>query len=573
MNQSLGEQSLGAMLHLRCSQFSDRPAMQVPSSNGFEAITYRQLGDYVRRYSAVLQSLGLGPGDSVAILSENCAEWAWLDWACQTLGLVLVPIYPTLPAEQVGFILGDSGAKLVAVSTSDQLKKVEALADLPAIFLRSEPESIDERAKKIEPLPESDVLNSLERISPDAVATLIYTSGTTGNPKGVQLTHRAFLHVLNAVKNRLPIGPEDVFLCFLPMSHVYERVGGQFLPIFIGGSIGFAKSLLTLGSDIAAVRPTVLLCVPRFLEQTREKILDGVAKQSSLKQKIFHLGLQQGIAKNEGRFAPLAAILDKKVGAAIRQRMGGRMRFLASAGAALAPHVAEFYAGLGFTVLQAYGLTETTGGSFVNHPDRNDFRTVGEPLDIEFRIAEDGEILLKGPPMMKGYHNQPEETAKVLTSDGWFHTGDIGELDSMGRLRITDRKKDLLKLSNGKYVAPQPIENKLKAMPSISEAVVFGDGMEFCTALIVPNFEALRKQMEQQGVHGASDEAISHTAAVIQQIKSEVQQVNRTLTEWERIKKHHLLPQALTIDSGELTPTMKVKRKVVRERYGNLLQP
>ncbi|MFY9234459.1 MAG: AMP-dependent synthetase/ligase, partial [Fimbriimonadaceae bacterium] len=387
-------------------------------------------------------------------------------------------------------------------------------------------------------------------------------------PKGAMLQHRAFTSLMESITSSLPIVESDTFLSFLPMSHVYERVAGQILPISCGATIAYARSIATLANDMVAARPTIMLCVPRFLEATMDRIVEGVGKQSPMKQKLFKWALAQGTARAKGGFAPFAGLLDKLVGAKIRERTGGRIKFFVSGGAALPPHVSYFYMAFRLKVLQGYGLTETTAASCVNHPDRNKPWTVGPPIPgVEVKIAADGEILIKGPTRMLGYYNMPEETAAAIDQDGWFLTGDIGEMED-GYLKITDRKKDLLVLANGKNVAPQMIENKLKESSLISEAVVLGDGMDYCCALIIPNFEALRKQVGSTQ-DDAELVASEHAKAAI---KSEIDAMNKSLADFERVKRHVLLGKALTIEAGELTPTLKVKRKVIKEKYSAEIQ-
>ncbi len=381
------------------------------------------------------------------------------------------------------------------------------------------------------------------------------------------MPHRAFVHLAETVRNdgRVKINNHDTFYSFLPMSHVYERAAGQFMPIGVGATIAYSKSLAAIASDLIKVKPTYMLCVPRFLESFRDKVLDSVRKSSSTKQKLFAFALDQGIKKAKGEFAPLSGLMDKLVMSKIRERTGGNITAFVSGGAALAPAVAEFYMALGTNILQGYGLTESTGGSFLNRPDNNKYWTVGEPLGCESKIAEDGEILLRGPGIMLGYHNQPEETALAIDAEGWFHTGDIGEFEGKN-LKITDRKKDLLVLGNGKNVAPQPIENKLKASEFISEAVVLGDGMEYCIALIIPQFEHVRQHLRLDETTKLSENDLAKAL-----IKSEIDKINKTMANFEFVKKHALLDTPFTVDSGELTPSLKVKRKVVKEKYAAVI--
>jgi len=547
------------------NRLPDKVAMQAPGKAGFDDIRYRELLEIVRSYAGAILGLGLKRGDHAVILSENCVEWAFADWACLSLGIAVVPIYPTLPADQASYIVEDCEAKLVIAGSPDQLAKVACLESVQAILLKGE-ESLDQRAKSGQyALDERAWNEEIDKTRPEDLSTIIYTSGTTGLPKGAMLPHRAFIHVCEAAQAQIPLNQHDTFLTFLPMSHVYERVAGQTLPICLGATIAYAKNLASLAGDMQKVKPTVLLCVPRFLQAFSDRVLDTVSKAPPIRQKLFAMAMSQGLAKERGGFAPLAGVLDKLVMTKIRERLGGRIRYFVSGGAALPKHVAEFFIGAGLVVLQGYGLTETTGGTCINHPDRNKYWTVGESLGMEIMIAADGEILIKGPALMTGYYNLPKETADAIDSDGWFHTGDIGEFEG-DNLKITDRKKDLIVLGNGKNVAPQPIESKLTASPYITEAVVLGDGMDYCIALIVPNFEAVRTFLKLP-----DDTKLSDNDQARALIKKEVDRTNKTVAGFEMVKKHAVLDSPFTIESGELTPTMKVKRKVVKERYASLI--
>lgn len=556
--------SLGDVLRQRVKEIPDKVAMMVPPEKGngdFSSITFAQLGERVRQIGGTLKFLGFQKGDRLGLFSENCAEWGQLDWACQCLGVILVPVYSSLPGDQAAQILQDAGAKLTITGTEEMARRIP---DFPTMPLKGEGSLIQMSAHHNLSLAEWN--EAIDAVEPDDVCTLIYTSGTTGHPKGVMLPHRAAIHVIDVVPKEINLGPGDIFFSFLPMSHVYERVAGQFLPIGTGGTVAYAKNLASIGNDMMKVQPTVMLCVPRFLESFFDRVTDSVKKSSPLKQKLFHFAFAQGVKRAKGEFAPFANLLDKIVMEKVRARTGGRMRYFVSGGAALPPHVAEFYMALGLTVIQGYGLTETAGASIVNRPDRNKYWTVGEPLDIEVKLAEDGEILLRGTTLMLGYYNLPEETAKVIDADGWFHTGDIGEYEGV-HLKITDRKKDILVLGNGKNVAPQPIENRLKQSPLIQEAVVFGDGMEYCVALIVPAADRIREALE---LPENADLTTNESARKL--LKSEIDRYNKVGANFEAVKRFAILPHAFTLDSGELTPTFKVKRKFVREKYAEILK-
>ena len=563
--------NLGDLLRRSCTTWPDRPAMMFSEGKEFKTLTYRDLWQKVRQYAGAVRALGLEKGDTVAIQSENCPEWALIDWACRCLGIMLVPVYPTLPADQTQYIVGDCGAKLVFSSSSEQAAKVQGL-DVRCLLMKDGDEAFDKLVEKHGgDVSEEELNRAIDAVGSEDVATLIYTSGTTGPPKGAMLSHKNFCFICEAALQSLPIKESDVFLCFLPMSHVYERVAGQTLPIHCGSAIAYAKSLMSLATDIVKVKPTIMLCVPRFLEATQDKITDAAKKQGGLKSKLFGWALAQNDAKHSGGFAPFAGLLDGLVGAKIREKMGGRIRFFVSGGAALPDHVARFYRAFGLKILQGYGLTETTAASCVNHPDDVRTHTVGPPIPgVEIKIAADGEILIRGGSRMIGYHKLPKETAEALDAEGWFHTGDIGEFEGT-HLKITDRKKDLLVLANGKNVAPQPIENKLKESPLIAEVVLFGDGSEYVYGLVIPNFERLREQMADVGVSGATNADLVTLDSVKARIKGEVDRINKGLADFEKVKKHALVDAVFSVESGELTPSLKVKRKVVKENFAAVL--
>ncbi|MBN9504071.1 MAG: long-chain fatty acid--CoA ligase [Armatimonadetes bacterium] len=558
--------SLGDLLRDSCRRHASNIAMLAPGKKEFETISYSQLYEKVHAYAGVVKSLGVVRGDKLVILSENCVEWALTDWACQTLGVIVVPIYPTLPADQAAYIVKDCEAKIVVAGDESQKKKIDGIEGVEVAMLRGAGSISELAASKANEIPKAEWEAGIDEVQLDDIATIIYTSGTTGLPKGAMLAHRGFIMLFGSIRQNIPVDENDRFLCFLPMSHVFERTDGQYLPISLGGSIVYAKSLMTLAKDMANSKPTVMLVVPRFLESTMDKILDNAKKEKGIKKFLFDLALSQGKKKFHGKFAPLFGLTNKVVGAKIREKVGGRLRFFVAGGAALPAHVAEFFGAFSLKIIQGYGLTETYSGVCVNHPDRIRQNTVGELIPgVELKIAEDGEILFRGAARMVGYYKLPEETAKAIDADGWFHTGDIGEFDGK-YLKITDRKKDLLVLGNGKNVAPQPIENKLRSSHFIQEAVVLGDGMEYCIALIVPNMETVADKLGKKDIAKPSEDP-----DVKALIKSEIDQINKTLANFEMVKKHSILDKAFSIDSGELTPTLKVKRKVVKEKYQSLI--
>lgn len=566
--------SLGDMFRRTVKAYGTKVALMIPGGKGeYSELTYNQMFEQVFLYARALDGLGLKRGDRISLMAESCSEWALTDWAAQTLGIITIPIYPTLPPDQAQYIAKDSQSRLAVTLDKRLSDKLSDLSEFPTYCLRPGPgePSLLAQADKSK-LSKEEWNRRIDAIALDDFATFIYTSGTTGNPKGAMLTHRNFVSLCVAILDTLPIDNRDTFLSFLPLSHVFERFAGHVLPVGVGATIGYAGSLASLASDMQKVRPTVMLCVPRFLESTRAKVIEGVEKMPPLRQKLFHWTLSQGAKRARGEFAPFAGILDKLVGAKIRDKMGGRINLLVSGGAALAPHVSEFYLAFRFNILQGYGLTETTAATCVNPPADNRPWTVGPAIrGVELEIAGDGEILIRGDSVMKGYYNLPEETAKAIDSEGWFHTGDIGEIEN-GYLKITDRKKDLLVLGNGKNVAPQPIENKLKESEYINEAVLLGDGQEYCSALIVPEFDRIKAFLKEQGINETDPEKMIAHDSVKALIKGEVDKANKTLADFERAKRHAMIPKPFTVDDGELTPSLKVRKKVVKEIYADIIK-
>jgi long-chain acyl-CoA synthetase len=571
-------------------QQGEKPALLVKREKQYRPITYTELGKRVYALARALHELGVRKGDRVAILAENCPEWAITDWATLCLGAITVPIYPTLTAPQVGEILRDSEPKALVVSDKKQRRKaceaVEGTGLNPQMICiepdsSSETPNFEQMLNQLGTLTESALRALVEASQPEDIVTFIYTSGTTGEPKGAMLTHHNLITNIEAVLELIDWRPDDVFLSFLPLSHVFERMGGHFLPIYAGLTIAYAESLFTLANDMVEVKPTMMLGVPRFYASVMDRILASVRQMPPLRQKLFYRMLEVGKVYaqcwREGRSAPLGvrlqhAVLDKLVASKIRERVGGRLRYFISGGAALPKEVAEFFHAFGILIIEGYGLTETSPVLTVNPPRAPRFGSVGKPIrGVEIRIAEDGEILARGPNIMLGYYKKPEATAAAIDPDGWFHTGDVGHIDADGYLYITDRKKDILVLANGKNVAPQPIENLLKQSELVQEAVVYGDGMSAPVALIVPNIDALRAFAKQEGIEANGDALLNHDA-IQRRFRQELERVNRELADFQRIKGFRLISKPFSIETGELTPTLKVKRRVVAEKYAHLLQ-
>jgi len=571
-------------------QHGEKPALLVKREKQYRPITYTELGRRVYACARALHELGVRKGDRVAILSENCPEWAITDWATLCLGAITVPIYPTLTAPQVREILCDSEPKVLVVSDKKQLRKAYEAVEGTGLSLQmismesegvGETPTFERMLNQPGALTESELRALVEASQPDDIITFIYTSGTTGEPKGAMLTHHNLISNIQAVLQIIDCRSDDLFLSFLPLSHVFERMGGHFLPIYAGLTIAYAESLFTLANDMVEVKPTLMLGVPRFYASVMDRILASVRQMPPLRQKLFYRMLEVGKVYSrcirERRPIPLGirlqhAVLDKLVAAKIRERVGGRLRYFVSGGAALPKEVAEFFHAFGILILEGYGLTETSPVLTVNLPSAPRFGSVGKPIPgVEIKIAEDGEILARGPNIMLGYYKKPEATAAAIDPDGWFHTGDVGHMDADGYLYITDRKKDIIVLANGKNVAPQPIENLLKQSELVQEAVVYGDGMSAPVALIVPNMDALRAFAKQEGIE-ADDDALLQHDAVQKRFRQELERVNRELADFQRVKSFRLISKPFSIETGELTPTLKVKRRVVAEKYAHLLQ-
>jgi long-chain acyl-CoA synthetase len=572
-----------------------------------DGLSTQELFQRIRELSLGLTSFGVRSGDRVAIMSESRPEWVMSDMAILVLGGVTVPVYPTLTAPQARYILTDCGAKLVIVSTRLQAEKIQEIRhlvpELEAVIVmdgqsdpRSSVFSFDDLAKRGHEQINAEwgtgkaYRDRAREVRPEQLATIIYTSGTTGEPKGVMLTHRNLVSNLYAARDVLDLSSDDVALSFLPLSHSFERMA-SFLYLFTGTTMVFAQNMETIGRDIGVVRPTMITAVPRVYEKMQTRITDKGQSGSPAKARIFNwaaaVGRRRARAVLRGqRVGPVTALqaklADRLVFAKIRDGVGGRLRIAVSGSAPLPPNVLEFFTGIGLPIIEGYGLTETAPILTVNPPAALRLGSVGRPVrDVELRIAPDGEILARGANVMTGYYNKPDATAEVLDSDGWFHTGDIGVIDADGHLSITDRKKDLLVTSGGKKIAPQPIENTLKRSPIVSEAVLLGDRRNYAIALIVPDFAGLERRLKDLGrppsIADGTDADAERRALIARDdvvglYEELVNGINRDLSQFERIKRFALLPREFSIETGELTPTLKVKRRVVEEKWEDVIE-
>ena len=601
--------TLISLLEHSIQHYGSKPALaHKPKGGTYQDISYTEFGESVDAFRKGLNALGVQKDDRVALLSENRPEWAITDFGSLKAGAVTVPMFSTLTAAQVGYILKDSGSKIICVSTSRQLEKVTAIRDeVPTLEqiivfdpIEGEPpegviqfEAVCELdgqgigVRNPSHASEDDIgVGNPSHVSEDDIATIIYTSGTTGDPKGVMLTHANFISNLEACKSLIDVSDADVLLSFLPLSHVFERLGGHYVPLSSGAKVAYAESTFTVAQNMREVAPTVMLSVPRLYETMHDRILRAVQEGSPLKQKIFHWGVSVGssvssaIQKGKKPSAILQLqqnIADKLVFAKLKAATGGRLRFFVSGGAALPQSIAEFFHAAGILILEGYGLTETSPVISMNHPAQWKFGTVGVPAPgVEVHIAEDGEILTRGPHVMKGYFNNEAATAEVIDEEGWFYTGDIGIIDADGFVKITDRKKNIIVLSNGKNVAPQPIESELVQSPFIDQIMLVGNERKNLAALIVPNFEALKAWAAENNVatEGTDGETppLHETREVQQLIQGEIRSRLTDFSDFEQVRRFKLLEKEFSQEADEMTPTLKLKRNVIMERYGDAIE-
>ncbi len=555
----------------------------------WRSLTWSQVISKVKGLSQALKKADISHGDRVAILSQTRYEWTIADLAILSLGAVTVPIYQSNTAEEVEYILSNSEARFIFVENSTQLEKLlEIRSRLPhlKIIVVFEGQVMGEGVlslkefEKTAPKDDSDFETRIRQIGPEDLATLVYTSGTTGPPKGVMLSHGNLLGENIAIKAVFPHNSGNEALLFLPLAHILARVV-QFFQLTEGFTHSYAESVEKLIDNLGEVRPHFMVCVPRIFEKVYQNMLANVENASSLKKGIFRWAKEVGhehslcLQKKQAPSASLKlryGLAHKLVFSKLHKKLGGRIRFFISGGAPLSREIAEFFHGAGLLILEGYGLTETTAAINGNSENAMAFGTVGRPLiGVEEKIASDGEILVRGPMVSKGYWKRPEETAEVFTKEGWFHTGDIGEFDENGLLRITDRKKDIIITAGGKNIAPQNIENMIKTDSLISQVVVHGDRRKFLSALITLEPTELKRRATRLGLPDQSVEALSKSPEIENEVKRILEEKNRHLAKYETIKKFAIIEKDFSVEGGELTPSLKVKRKVVNERYKDIL--
>jgi long-chain acyl-CoA synthetase len=583
----LPEGTLAGLFLNAVDTYDKRSAQLVRGADGWQSISHRELlGDVVTTVGA-LDALGVRRGDRVALLSENRPEWALVDYAVICAGALTVPLYPTLPANQVAFIVRHAGARVIFVSTAEQAAKIEQvrseLPDLEHVHVfdgaaagggafRDLLESARGR------VTEQDVRARAAEVRPEDTATIIYTSGTTGEPKGVMLTHRNLYTNTQAVSRLVTYGPGDTALSFLPLSHVLQRMV-DYMMFGAGVTLAYVESIDDVARALVEVKPTIAVAVPRVYEKLYAKILAAEGLKRRLVLWARQVALDWSAAVLEG--APMTtglkvqhAIADRLVFSKLRAKLGGELRFFVSGGAPLSPQIARFFFGAGVTILEGYGLTETSPVTNVNTPEHFRIGTVGKAVPgTEIRIADDGEILIRGPQVMKGYYANDKATAEVLRDDGWFSTGDIGSIDADGFLRITDRKKEILVTAGGKNVAPQPIENAAKTSRYVAEAVMIGDRRPFPILLVVPNFDSLGHWASGEGITAAGPEALVANERARSMVEQDIAERLAGFARYEMPKKVVLLEREFSLEKGEITPTLKVKRRVIEQHFRDRIDP
>ncbi len=585
-----------ADLFIRAAEQFDLPnALNFKKDGSWHSISSAEMTRRAENIGLGLYALGLRKGDRAAILAANSPEWTLTDAGCQFAGIVDVPIYTTLAGDSINYIINDSGSRVFFVENVETLHRVgEALAGSngPEHYIIFTDETVEgDAAITLSQLEaqgfalrseQSDLLVKLrESMDPDDIATLIYTSGTTGEPKGVMLSHRNLVSNTIGASEKYSFSPDDVALSVLPLSHVFERTG-MYVYIRAGMRVFYAESIEKVPDNLKEVRPTIFVGVPRIFEKVFERARMKAAQAGRVNEMIFDwaMDVAKEFAQCREKGEPITLSLTAKHGIAdriifskLRDFFGGRLRFCITGGAALSDEIFLIFTGAGISIMQGYGLTETSPVISSNNPSAVRVGTVGKPIrGVEVRIAADGEIEVKGPNVMLGYYHKPDATKEAFTEDGWFRTGDIGELDADGFLKITDRKKELFKTSGGKYIAPSPIEQMLRASRFISQAVLVGNERKFPAALIVPNFEMLESyaKLKELGEIDGKDKYCEHPR-ILDLFTRQIDAMTPGLSQFERVKSFALLTEEFSVENGELTPTLKIKRRVIDDKYRDII--
>ena len=580
--------TISQMFDYSTSQNLTKALYYYKKGENWVGLTGLDIRNTVKSLAFGLRSLQVELGQNVAILSNNSPKWAMSDYGIICSGAATVSIYPTLIPSQIEYILNDSESSLIFIEDQEQYDKIKSIwsncPSLKNIVILDNSDTSDTKnvysfnsfiEKGSEFFKSNDItFNSLVNTAkPSDLLTLIYTSGTTGNPKGVMLSHENLIANMEGIGKLIDFEVNDIFLSFLPLSHVFERMGGHFTAFSRACTVYYAEGIEQVPANLQEAKPTVVLSVPRLYEKMHARIIEGLKSAPAVRQKMFWWAIEVGRNYSTlsiiGKKIPLLLgvkhkIADKLVYSKVRAKMGGRLKFFVSGGAPLSQEIGEFFAAAGITILEGYGLTETSPVLTSNSPTALRYGSVGKPLfNVEVKIATDGEILAKGPSIMRGYYNNEEATKESIDSDGWFYTGDIGEFDGDGYLRITDRKKNILVTSAGKNIAPAPMENVMVASPYIEQVVVIGDNRNFISALIVPAFESVQSYLAEHDKEVTSHAAIVEHSDAIGLISREVNKAMESFSKYERVKKFALIPRLLTLEKGELTPTLKVVRRIV----------
>lgn len=573
-----------------------KPMLQYKVDNEYKDIGYPEAYEHTELIALGLASMGVKRDDKIAIISENRPEWVYVDNAILGLGGLDVPLYPILTSDTIEYTLNDSESKGIVVSTKFQLNKVlkikdncstlefiiimnnDDVSEYPDVFTLDEVENKGREYREENP---ELFMDSLDIANEDDLCTIIYTSGTTGEPKGVMLTHKNIISNVKAAHAVFDISEKDNFLSFLPMCHIFERMAGYYTALSGGCTIAYAESIEKIAQNMGEIKPTIMTGVPRLFERMYSRIIKNVESSPEKKQKIFNwaieVGRQHAAARKTEDSVPVGLnvkhkLADKLVYKKLRERTGGRLRFFISGGAALARELGEFFEAAGILVIEGYGLTESSPVICANRVNDYKYGTVGKPLPgVEVKIAKDGEILAYGPNIMKGYYNKKKETDETI-KDGWLHTGDVGVFDAEGFLVITDRKKSLFKTTGGKYIAPTPIENMFLTSKYIDQFIIIGDRRMFVTALIVPDFDALKEYADANRINYTDVKELTEMKQIYEMLEKDLAQFQKSLANFERVRKFTILDKPFTIESGEMTPSLKLKRKVIEERYNNLIE-
>ena len=591
-----GFNTIPRMFFRTVDRLKDRPALHDKVNGRWRALSFEELADQVKWFASGLAVLGVKPRDKVAILSTNSSKWAICDYAIACLGAVSVPVYPTLQPVQTRFILIHSNTKYIITENREQTDKILGFKDschelIEIISMEDSSGGHDDilsftsvlkRGKLSISQTGFDLRERAMSVKPDDLLSLVYTSGTTGDPKGVMLTHRNMVSNVISGLEAIHADPTDRFLSFLPLSHCFERMVGHYAPFSAGCSLYYAEGIEKIAENMREVKPTIMTTVPRLFEKMHTKVLENVENGPALKRRMFGWAMKTGrryvdyldrAERPPGLLRFKYGLADKLVFSKLKRRVGGSLRFFISGAAPLPEDIGRFFAAANIPILEGYGLTETSPVISVNREELARFGTVGLPLNgVSTKIADDGEIICCGDNVMKGYYRDPEATGEVIDGDGWFHTGDIGVFDDKGYLKIVDRKKDLIITSYGKNIAPAPLECALKSSRLVEQALVVGNNRKFVSALVVPAFPALEEWARSENISAKDRPALLEYPGIIRLYGEIRERANEGFSNFEKIKKLRLIPEEWSIANGILTPTLKVKRRMVEKRYAGLIE-